>query len=947
MTFTTAGHRRSFLDGGGEIAGLIDRFDWEAGALGPIDHWPQSLRTATALMLRSAVPMVMLWGPHGVMIYNDAYSLFAGGRHPQLLGSRVREGWPEVADFNDNVMKVGLAGQTLSYRDQQLTLYRSGRPEQVWMDLDYSPVLDEEGKPAGVICILRETTDKIRAEQGLRQSEAQFRTFAQVMPNHFWAATPDGLLHWFNQQVFDYSGMQLAQLEGQGWASMVHPQDLPDAAVRWAGALQDGRAYETEFRLRRADGQYRWHLARALPIRDAQGQLSGWIGTNTDIEEQKATAQALAHLNATLEQQVAERTADRNRMWRLSTDIMLVADFEARIVSVNPAWTALLGWSDTELIGRKFMDLVHPEDVAATLAEVGRLAQGAITFRFENRYQRKDGGYCVLAWTAVPDERFLHAVGRDVTADREAAAALQRTEAALHQAQKMESVGQLTGGVAHDFNNLLQVIGGNLQLLAKDVAGQERAEARVANALAGVSRGGKLASQLLAFARRQPLAPKVVNIGRFVSGMEDMLRRTLGESVEVETVVSGGLWNTFADPVQVENALLNLAINARDAMDGVGKLTIELGNAHLDDSYVRSQPDAAPGQYVMLAVSDTGSGMAPEVLARAFEPFFSTKPEGKGTGLGLSMVYGFVKQSGGHARIYSEPGHGTTIKLYLPRTLDAVDALEPVDTRPVAGGTETILVAEDDEGVRGTVVEMLSELGYRVLTARDAASALTVIESGAPIDLLFTDVVMPGTLRSPELARRAREHRPDLAVLFTSGYTENAIVHGGRLDAGVELLGKPYTQEALARKIRQVLAAQAQRGPVREELAHRLDAGMAAPGRAPVRVLLVEDDADIRGSTAELIRALGYDVAEAGDAHQAYAALEASPVDILMTDIGLPGVPGDVLATHARARNPGIGVLFASGTSDVALPEGASLLLKPFDVPAMAQALLKVGPPPA
>ncbi len=796
---------RAFLNGGGELARLIDAFDWAGTALGPLDSWPRSLRSPVALVLRSAVPMVMLWGPGGVMIYNDAYAAFAGARHPALLGSRVREGWPEVAAFHGNVMKVGFGGDTLAYRDQEMTLFRSGKAEQVWMNLDYSPLLDDDGKPAGVLSIVIETSGKVRAEQAMRTSEAQFRTFAQAMPNHVWASAPDGMLYWFNQQVYDYSGAGPGELDGQGWASMVHPDDVPAAAARWASALADGHAYETEFRLRRVDGQFRWHLARALPIRDEQGQVTRWIGTNTDIEEQKAASQALAHLNLTLEQQVAERTAERNRMWRLSTDIMLVADLHGRVISINPAGTTLLGWPEPELVGRNFIDLVHPDDLAGTLAEVGRLAEGATTFRFENRYRRNDGDYRVLSWTAVPDERFIHAVGRDVTADREAAQALQRTEAALVHAQKMESVGQLTGGVAHDFNNLLQVIAGNLQLLARDVAGQERAEQRVTNALAGVNRGAKLASQLLAFARRQPLAPKVVNIGRFVTGMEDMLRRSLGEAVEVETVVSGGLWNTFADPAQAENALLNLAINGRDAMNGVGKLTIELGNAHLDHSYVQQHPDVTAGQYVLLAVSDTGAGMSPEVVARAFEPFFTTKAEGKGTGLGLSMVYGFVKQSGGHLKIYSEPGQGTTVKLYLPRTLDAADILEAVDTTSFSGGTETILVAEDDDEVRNTVVELLSALGYRVLTARDAASALTVIESGAPIDLLFTDVVMPGPLRSPELARMARQRLPSLAVLFTSGYTENAIVHGGRLDPGVELLGKPYTHEALARKIRQLL----------------------------------------------------------------------------------------------------------------------------------------------
>jgi len=441
--------------------------------------------------------------------------------------------------------------------------------------------------------------------------------------------------------------------------------------------------------------------------------------------------------------------------------------------------------------------------------------------------------------------------------------------------------------------------------------------------------------------------------------MEDMLRRSLGEEIEIETIVSGGLWNTFVDTAQVENALLNLSINARDAMDGVGKLTIEVGNAFLDEVYARTHAEVAPGQYVVLAVTDTGSGMTADVLAQAFEPFFSTKPEGKGTGLGLSMVYGFVKQSGGHVKIYSEIGHGTTVKLYLPRTHESEDIATAVETPAVEGGAETILVAEDDEEVRVTVVEMLSELGYQVLKANDAAGALTVIESGMRIDLLFTDVVMPGPLRSPDLARKARERLPNLAVLFTSGYTENAIVHGGRLDAGVDLLGKPYTREALAQKIRQVLAAQKQRerAPVAEIPAQpradrlaevRPPAPVAAPApahspavRMPIslKVLLVEDDAAIRLNTAELLADLGLAVIEAADAAAALAALETQPVDVLITDVMLPDMSGEQLARLAKQLRPAIGIVFATGEhQDVAIP-GALVLRKPYDSVVIAAAL--------
>jgi PAS domain S-box-containing protein len=1084
----TANPSHAFLKGGGEVAKIIASKDWSQSPLGSIAGWSQPLTSTIALILQSPVPIVTLWGEDGVMLYNDAYSVFAGGRHPQLLGSKVREGWSEVAEFNDNVMKVGLAGRTLRYEDQELTLHRHGRGEQVWMNLDYSPILDEQGIPVAVIAIVVETTAKVRAERWLsgererlrrmfeqapgfmamlngpdhvfeltnasftqlvgdrtilgkpvkeglpelrgqgfveildrvyasgtpvsgsaqaitlnrlsdapaeqryvdfvyqpvrndtgevigifiqgtdvtdrllaeravHESEEKFRTFAQAMPNQVWAARSDGEFEWFNDRFYEYRGERRGSVDGQAWSAIVHRDDLDAATGQWRDAVASGSTYECECRIRRADGVYRWHIARALPIHDNAGRIARWIGTNTDIEDQKSAARALERLNKTLEQQVAESVADRDRMWRLSTDIMLVADFDANIVAVNPAWRQLLGWDEKRLLGRSFLDFVHPDDRDKTLGEVRVLSEGVRTFKFVNRYQRQDGSYVTLSWTAVPDERFIHAVGRDITADREAAEALRRTELALQQAQKMETIGKLTGGVAHDFNNLLQVISGNLQLLASDVAGSERAERRLANALAGVSRGAKLASQLLAFGRRQALEPKTIKIGRLIVGMEDMLRRSLGETIEIETVVSAGLWNTCVDPVQVENAILNLAINARDAMDsavdgtthgamyGAGKLTLEVGNAYLDDNYAREHAEVLAGQYVMIAVTDTGCGMTPEVLAQAYEPFFSTKPEGKGSGLGLSMVYGFVKQSGGHVKIYSEPGHGTTVKLYLPRTFDKEDVGVIAETAPVFGGAETILVAEDDEQVRATVVEMLSELGYRVLKANDASSALAIIDSGIPIDLLFTDVVMPGPLRSPELARKARERVPGIAVLFTSGYTENAIVHGGRLDAGVELLGKPYTREALARKIRHVLSNQSQRtvNVVAQAPAPiRTVAPIASAVRA-LKILFVEDDDLIRSITAELFEVLGHVVHEAADAQQALALLQSEQIDLLVTDVGLPGMSGEELALRARALRTGLCVVFASGNHHHAskVPD-ALFLTKPYDIERIEAILRRV-----
>ena len=563
----------------------------------------------------------------------------------------------------------------------------------------------------------------------------------------------------------------------------------------------------------------------------------------------------------------------------------------------------------------------------------------------------------------------------DRTAELEAANAELRAEAqerakvetALRQSQKMEAVGKLTGGIAHDFNNLLQVIGGNLQLLAKDVAGSARGEQRLSNAVAGVSRGTKLASQLLAFGRRQPLAPKVVNLGRLVRALDDLLRRALGDGVEIETVVSGGLWHTLVDPSQVENALLNLAINARDAMHAHGKLTIEAGNASLGEDYAASNEDVKSGQYVMLAVSDTGSGMTPEILEHVFEPFFTTKPEGQGTGLGLSMVYGFVKQSEGHIKIYTEPGQGTTVRMYLPRVLAAEDQATEVDVGPVTGGTETVLVVEDDDEVRSTVVDLFSDLGYRVLKARDALSALTIVESGVPIDLVFTDVVMPGPLRSPDLARQARIRLPRVAVLFTSGYTENAIVHGGRLDQGIALLSKPYTREALARKVRQVLRDQQQSNdaapPATVPASHGAAPAVAPSAVAPppgdrasipatLRIVFVEDDDLVRMVATDMLCHLGHEVFEAADASEALRMVGERPVDILITDLGLPGMSGDKLAAEVRRSHPQIHIIFATGAdaspgnADGHPLSNAVTLLKPYgmdDLEAALQESLKRG----
>jgi signal transduction histidine kinase/CheY-like chemotaxis protein len=515
-----------------------------------------------------------------------------------------------------------------------------------------------------------------------------------------------------------------------------------------------------------------------------------------------------------------------------------------------------------------------------------------------------------------------------------------RAENMARQAQKMEAIGHLTGGVAHDFNNLLQIVSANLDLsvTASAVQADPRLSARLQSAIEAVTRGSRLTGQLLAFARRQALEPRSVDLGRVIRNMGDMLRRTLGEKIQVETVIAGGLWNTLADPNQVENTVLNLAINGRDAMPDGGKLTLEAANAFLDDAYAASHSEVAPGQYVMLAVSDTGSGMTPEVLSRVFEPFFTTKPEGQGTGLGLAQTYGFVKQSGGHIKIYTEVGHGTTIKLYLPRTRREADAPAMGAGALAEGGSERILVVEDDEGVRAAVVDMLGELGYRVSRATNAESALELLKSEAP-DLIFTDVVMPGSVSTREFTQRALEMHPGMRILYTSGYTQNAIVHNGKLDDDALLLSKPYRKDELARKLRSVFA-----GTARGAISPSKPA--AAKPEAPRRgkVLVVEDVALIRMTTVDMVEQLGFPVCEAGDGPQALALLgQDGEIEILLTDLGLPGMDGRQLVEEALRLKPSLKVIIASGYSaradDTQLSGIAGHLTKPFDLARLKRAL--------
>jgi len=506
-----------------------------------------------------------------------------------------------------------------------------------------------------------------------------------------------------------------------------------------------------------------------------------------------------------------EELLDSERMARSIIDTTLDAIIQVNesgeVTEWNPQAEAMFGWSRQEAMGKPVTELYLPKGYRPRYLDMNeRLRHTDVVKgeRFEIDALRKDGQKLKVEISMTGVRRrggnIYNLFVRDVTAKREA-------EEQLRQAQKMEALGQLTGGIAHDFNNVLTVITGTLDLLSEGIA--DRPELSAVTNLIGeaAGRGAELTGHLLAFARKQPLQPRETDLNALISNAQKLFQPSLGEQIEIEAILDANAWPALVDPTQLTTVLLNLAVNARDAMPGGGKLTFETGNVRFDDRYVHAHADVAAGDYVMVAVSDTGTGIPKAIRDRIFDPFFSTKELGKGTGLGLSMVYGFVKQSGGHINVYSEEGHGTTLKVYLPRASAPPEQIdEPATAAPIEGGSETILVVEDDALVRSSVTAQMQSLGYRTIAVGNAAEALALIERGVSFDLLFTDVIMPGAMNGRQLAEEAMKRRPGSKVLFMSGYTENAIIHHGRLDPGVLLLAKPFHKSELARMVRQALS---------------------------------------------------------------------------------------------------------------------------------------------
>ncbi len=810
----------AFLVGGGVSGELMRRHDWASTPLGPPESWPEALQNAVRTVLASPMPMRVTWGDARHLIYNDAYVLILGDLHPGALARPLDEVWPEAVEKLQEVIARVHGGETVQQSDLSVRVSRFGRQEDVLLSYSWSPIMSDS-RVAGVLCMCREQRDLVRerneelerlrslfeqspsfvavlegpdhvfkitnpaylrlignrdvigmpvrialpevAEQGfcelldqvyatgepfvgrataieldndraererryvdftyqplktahgtvsgifvegvdvttsksaidaIKLSEEKFRSFAQAMPNQVWAALPGGEIDWVNDQTLGYSGCTLADLVGSGWLRTVHPDDAVRVWRAWSEAIATGERYQAELRLRRHDGAYRWHLARAMPIRGADGTVTQWVGSSTDVEDERVAREKLEALNETLEQRVEERTRER---------------------------------------------------------------------------------------AALEDQ--------------------------LRQSQKMEAVGQLTGGIAHDFNNMLAAILGSVQLSKKRVdEGKLASVPRLLELAEGsIRRATALTQRLLAFARRQPLNVEPVAVDALMRSLEDMFVRALGPSIRLQLLIADDLWTARTDAAQLESALLNLAINARDAMPGGGRLTVEALNGHLDERYAARHADLRAGDYLVIKVTDTGTGMPPDVLAKAFDPFFTTKPLGQGTGLGLSMVFGFIKQSGGHLRLHSLPGQGTTVTLYLPR-----ESAEPIDTSDtvsafgqLGASGETVLLVEDDPTLRSLQAEVLTDLGYRHFTAEDAPSALRILNSDRKVDLLLTDVGLPG-MNGRQLADLACQIRPDMPIVFLTGYAGQP-TDEPFLGPNMYVLGKPIEVGVFAATLRSVL----------------------------------------------------------------------------------------------------------------------------------------------
>ncbi|ARP80751.1 hypothetical protein CAL12_07810 [Bordetella genomosp. 8] len=720
---------------------------------------------------------------------------------------------PESRDRGDHLTEAETARVHGRAEDERWHLRKDG--SMLWASGLMQPFLDDiTGEHIGYLKIVRDRTEQHLAENRAKAVDARFRALVESSPQMTFFTDAKGRVIYTSPYWARYTGWDQQDGQRGDWTESLHPEDRLPLQQAWRAAMANGTGCEMEIRFRcAADESWRWFMARAAPIEE-DGRVSGWLIIAFDIDLVVASRNDLRRSQKLLLSEVARGKAERDRTWQLANDLMVVTDFDGYVLDANPAWTARLGWQHEELLGNDILGLVHPDYSSLAQNQLDRLRRGHAASRFVCECRHRDGSYRTLSWTAVPGDGLVHAVAQDVTAENEATAELGLAQEALRQSQKMEAVGQLTGGIAHDFNNLLTGIMGALQLMQKRLErGQPMDMLRYTDmAMESAKRAAALTHRLLAFSRRQPLAPKPTQPNRLVGNLTELFERTLGERIALEVDLQADLWNVLCDAHQLENAILNLVINARDAMPDGGTLTITTRNVDLDNIAVARAVILTAGEYVCISVADTGLGMPAEVAAKAFEPFFSTKPQGEGTGLGLSMVYGFVRQSGGHTDLDSRPGEGTAIRMYLPRyagplveesaagTLQDGPAPRPPPRHPL------VLVVEDDPRVRNLLVEVLQDQQCRVVEAADGLSGLRILQETPSIQLVLSDIGLPG-MDGRLMVEKARASNPGLKVILMTGYAQSLALTEGLREPGIELVTKPFGIDEITRRICAILGS--------------------------------------------------------------------------------------------------------------------------------------------
>lgn len=787
----------------GDMRARVRDFDWSATPLGPAETWPPSLTWSVELILASGFPMSVRWGPDLIMIYNDAYAGLLGERHPRVLGKPLREAWPEIYSQLGPLNKAILRGERDNFfaEDHLWLIHRHGIPEDARFTISYSPIPDPTAPNGigGVLTTALETTDRVRNEKTLRvlterlESEIEQRTrerdrIWKVSEDLLGVGNFDGYFLSVNPAWTSLLGWSEDELKSLHVSELRHPDDAPAANAVRARLAQGVPTMRIENRLRHRDGSWRW-IAWTMTADEGLIYVAG-----RDITAEKEAAEAL-------------RESDRQFRSLVAgvTDYALyMLDRNGVVSSWNVGAERIKGYAAEEIIGRHFSQFYTPDDRKAGLPNRS-LSIAAATGKFEAEAWRvrKDGS---LFWANVVIDAIRDETGnlvgfakitRDITERRNAQEALERARQQLALAQKMEALGQLTGGVAHDFNNLLMVVSGQAQALLRRLTDQKNARSLEA-ILAAASRGEALTRQLLTFARRQPQNPRTVDLNQTVAAFRDVLSSSARGKFDLNIEIPQDVWPVSIDIPEFELALVNLVVNARDAMPEGGSISLTGDNVTL---YGGETIEAIKGEFVALTVSDTGTGIAPENLPKIFEPFFTTKSAGKGTGLGLSQTYGFAQQSGGAIAVHSKLGHGTQVTLYLPRShqpVAAVVANEPASQSPGRG--EKILVVEDNPDVRAVAVTLLEQLNYRTVAVDNAKAALNLLGNGTSVDLVFSDVMLPGDLDGLGLAEAISKRYPQTPVLLTSGYSKALI---GR--HGLPILRKPYQISALAEAVRSTL----------------------------------------------------------------------------------------------------------------------------------------------